>query len=323
MRNAILLTALLHAAPAVAAFRDADAGTAAGQFLTLGADARAAGMGQAGRSLVEDATSIYWNPAGLAGLRERHASLTHGAYYRDVYYDFAAYARPIESVIGSLRDRDLRTNRLGALGVGLLYLNAGRLNEVDNTGTATGQSFTPQDAALIVAWGAPLAPGLDGGLAGKIISSRIQESASTGAFDAGLRYRARLGGMPVAAAAGLHNLGGRLKYIQQDEPLPLLVTLGAGIRPIPQWAIAVDLNAPRSGAAYPAAGTEWTFLFERRFTAALRAGYNGRGRPKDLETLAGLTGGAGLSVGRFAFDYAWAPFGFLGDTHRISLSYRY
>ena len=35
----------------------------AGEFLNLGVGARPAGMGQAYVSIVDDATSCYWNPA--------------------------------------------------------------------------------------------------------------------------------------------------------------------------------------------------------------------------------------------------------------------
>ena len=53
-------------------------------------------------------------------------------------------------------------------------------------------------------------------------------------------------------------------------------------------------------------------------TVALRLGYNGR---NDAGT--GLTLGGGLMVRRFALDYAFVPFGDLGNAHRFSFAYRW
>ncbi|MGD1047919.1 MAG: hypothetical protein ABR899_04115, partial [Candidatus Krumholzibacteriaceae bacterium] len=40
-------------------------GTFSAQFLKIGPSARAAGMGSAFTAVANDATSIYWNPAGM------------------------------------------------------------------------------------------------------------------------------------------------------------------------------------------------------------------------------------------------------------------
>jgi len=42
-----------------------DTGTTGSTFLKLGAGARAIGMGSAFTGLSDDATAIYWNPAGF------------------------------------------------------------------------------------------------------------------------------------------------------------------------------------------------------------------------------------------------------------------
>ncbi len=52
-------------------------------------------------------------------------------------------------------------------------------------------------------------------------------------------------------------------------------------------------------------------------TGALRAGYTSARR--DGEGLNGVTLGAGLGFHRAKFDFAWLPFGTLGNTFRYSL----
>jgi len=48
-------------------------GTAALQFLKLGVDARAIGMGEAYTAVSDDISSVYWNPAGLAPAYQNQA----------------------------------------------------------------------------------------------------------------------------------------------------------------------------------------------------------------------------------------------------------
>ncbi|MCX5794167.1 MAG: PorV/PorQ family protein [Elusimicrobia bacterium] len=325
MKRAFLLTAafwLACAGSAGAAFNNKDAGTSAAQFLKLGADARAAGMGQAARALCEDANAVYWNPAGLAALSYRHAAFTHAAFYQSTFYDFMAYAQPIDSILGRNR-RELQTNQLGAVGVGVLYLNSGQLEAVDNTGTATGDRFTPQDFAALLAWGGALTRSIDAGVGVKYISSRIKDVAATGAADFGIRLRGHPGGMPYTLALSVHNLGGRLKYNQESDPLPLQVALSQSLRPTRNISLSVDVVAPRDNRIYPAFGAEFRSAVGPNLSAAVRAGYEGRTMGSDLASLSGLGLGAGLGVARFTLDYAWMPYGLLGDTHRFTLSYRF
>ena len=54
----------------------------------------------------------------------------------------------------------------------------------------------------------------------------------------------------------------------------------------------------------------------------LRAGYNSRAA-KNLGGFTGFSSGVGFSIGRIGLDYAWVPFGELGDTHRIGLRGRF
>ena len=323
MKTALCLPLLLLAPGlAAAAFSRQEAGTAAGQFLTLGADARSAGMAEAVRGFAEDATAVYWDPAGLASLEQAHASFTHGAYYQSVFYDFLAYAQPIQSILGP-GERFLKPSQLGSVGVALLYLNAGSINEADNTGAPTGQNFMPQDFAIMTAWGAAITRDLDLGVGAKFISSHIEETAATGAVDLAARLHLIFAEMPDTLAAGVQNLGGQLKFVSQAAPLPLQIFVGNALRPTRDWAITADVVAPRDGRPYPAFGTELRFPFDQAMAAELRAGYQGRTDSKDLAGLAGLAVGGGLSLRHFSFDYAWAAFGLLGDTHRFSLSYRF
>jgi hypothetical protein len=327
MRNR-LLAVLLLAAPAgarAATYGSSQAGTSSAQFLTLGADARAAGMGNAVSAAADDATALYWNPADLAGLHYRHATFTHSASYQNTFHDFLAYAQPIEVRRGTGRERDLVPDQLGTIGVSIQYQNAGRIAEVDNTGAATGNSFTPQDFAATVGWGAELARGLDAGISVKYVSSQIEASATTGAADFGARWRAQIPGteMDYALAAAVRNVGGPLKFRDASDPLPMSVVVGQSLHPVKTLTIDLDVTAPRDGSPYVSFGAEWRAPMTEGLTASLRAGYDGRMSSGDVGGFTGVTFGGGLGFRRLGFDYAWTPAGELGNVQRVTLSYRF
>jgi hypothetical protein len=324
----LLLAALLCSAPPdarAATYGASQAGTSSAQFLTLGADARSAGMGNAVSAVADDATAIYWNPADLAGLHYRHATFTHSASYQGTFNDFLAYAQPIEIRHGTARERDLMPDQLGTIGASIQYQNAGKIAEVDNTGLATGNSFTPQDFAATVGWGAELARGLDAGISVKYVSSQIEASATTGAADFGARFRTQIPGTEIgySLSAALRNLGGPLKFHDASDPLPMSLVIGQALHPLRSLTVDVDVNAPRDGSLYVSFGAEWRAPMTEGVTASLRAGYDGRMNSSDVGGTTGITFGGGLGFQRFGFDYAWSPAGNLGDTQRLTLSYRF
>ena len=59
------------------------------------------------------------------------------------------------------------------------------------------------------------------------------------------------------------------------------------------------------------------------FKAALRTGYNTRVGASGLGGLSGLTAGAGLDISQFSVDYAFTPFGELGNSHVISFMMKF
>jgi hypothetical protein len=51
---------------------------------------------------------------------------------------------------------------------------------------------------------------------------------------------------------------------------------------------------------------------------ALRAGYKYSSGMTTLGALAGISGGLGFKFGSYQLDYAFVPYGDLGQTHRVS-----
>jgi hypothetical protein len=69
------------------------------EFLNIGAGARGLGMGNAQIAFVDDATAGYWNPAGLAEVKDNpKAAIMHAEYFSGIAkYDYATVAFPVQN----------------------------------------------------------------------------------------------------------------------------------------------------------------------------------------------------------------------------------
>ncbi|MBI5201137.1 MAG: PorV/PorQ family protein [Elusimicrobia bacterium] len=321
---AALALAGLSGGAAEAAFSRDYAGTSSGQFLKLPIDARGAAMGGAMGAASSDLAALFWNPAGLSSVLTRQAMASGVPYVQGSQYGFLGYAQPLEMLLSKPR-RELTPTGLGTLAFGITYFNAGPLNEVDNTGSSTGKTFTPADVAVTGGWGGAVARDLDVGVAVKVVRSQIQGSASTASADAGMRVRLRVGPVPYALSASVHNAFGQLKFHQTADPLPLTGRLGFAAELLNKPIVTASFDAvlPRDNMAYPCMGVEVNYQVEKRVSVAGRAGFNGGTTRGQLEGSSAFTIGGGISILKATFDYAWQPFGVLGNAHRFTLSLRW
>src|SRR5579863_9617534 len=86
-----ILIILFFVAPCLADFSSSARGTTTANFLELGVGARAEAMGEAYSAVADDATALYWNPAGLTRVQADEASLMHAPYLASSYYDYGSY----------------------------------------------------------------------------------------------------------------------------------------------------------------------------------------------------------------------------------------
>jgi len=285
-----------------AAFSSADLGTASAAFLTLGAGARPAAMGNCYAAIADDSTAIYWNPAGLAQIdaKDGSASLMHAVWFEGISYDWASYARPIED--------------WGVVGIGVQYLSYGSLDKMDTNGLNIG-TFSPADAAVSVGFARSMRD-FDIGANLKYISSTIVNTATAYAADFGVMKK--LMDNDLSLGASVQNMGTSLKYVTDQEPLPFNIRVGAAYKIESYWLVTADVNAPIDGPQCYGAGTEYVQKLNDNLQIAGRAGYN----TGNVNTggLNGFTAGLGIKYLEYSIDYAYVPFGDLGDTNLISLT---
>ncbi|WP_298421447.1 PorV/PorQ family protein [uncultured Kordia sp.] len=67
------------------------------EFMNIGVDAAAFGMGNAVVANIDNVNAGYWNPAGLVELEDKQLALMHSSYFANIaLYDYAAFAMPID-----------------------------------------------------------------------------------------------------------------------------------------------------------------------------------------------------------------------------------
>lgn len=288
-------------------FNSGSDGTTPLGFLQLGAGARAAALGGAYCALADDATALYWNPAALVRIPGRSAAFMHAAYIDSSFFDYAAFGQKLQGP--------------GAFGFGIQYLSAGKMVQTDETGTDIG-SFTPHDLAVSAGYASQVNE-FALGLGVKYIRSQILSSAQTGAADLGVLSPPLLSGR-LRLAFTMSNLGARVRYESQSEDLPLAVRLGSAYKIRERWTAALDvgLGFPNDSDPAVALGTEYRLPVTEGWTLAARAGLDSRSMG-DIDGISGLAFGAGLGHEKLAVDYAAAPMGSLGLTHRMSASLRF
>lgn len=68
------------------------------EFLNIGVGARALGMGNTQTALAEDATAMYWNPAGMLDNTDKYnIALMHAEYFGGIaQYDYVGFSTPVD-----------------------------------------------------------------------------------------------------------------------------------------------------------------------------------------------------------------------------------
>jgi hypothetical protein len=261
-------------------------------------------MGGAQAAAVNDASALVANPAALRRLLRPSASLLHATYAETSFFDYAGFGR--------------RVGRDGAFGAGAQFLSQGDVEQIDVNGNTTG-NLTPNDLALSLGYAREVS-GVCLGVGGKYIRSKLVDTASAFALDAGilspLYSRGRL-----RWAAVLSNLGPSLTYGSKSQSLPTQIRGGAAFAASPRWDLALDAVFPNAGDSYFAMGAEYHLPFEGPMKVSLRGGYNNQSEGQD--TLSGFSGGLGFAGKSFGLDYALVTQGDLGLSHRFSLNFRF
>jgi hypothetical protein len=306
LKNTTLTIAAVAALAAASAALEKNPGGDAGALSGWGLGARAEALGRAYTALADDASSVYWNPAGLAALSRTEAAFAYGVPFADVgdvTIGDAVVAKPLLYTMG---EEAGGAGSLGTLGAALAYRGAGGIYEANETGP-TGRTFSDADIELNLAYAHSLGNNGGFGLTLKNITRDVGDYSDSGfGLDVGGRYEPVTGLTLGIVARNVIAPNFRLKTIK-DAP-PLTFELGAAYDVFGYAAPCATFEITREGFYDGGLGLEITPVKY----VALRGGYYvGDEAPR---------AGVGLRLGDFGFDYAMRFGGPLGDSYVASVS---
>jgi hypothetical protein len=307
----VLFSALILAGSA-----RADQGTTAASFLKLGTSPRAIAMADAFGGVADDVSAIQYNPGGLGFLPDKELTFMHALWFLDIFYDYGAVAWPIKDI--------------GTIGFSVFYLNDGKFDKylVDpNTGAPVADgTFSASSLALSLAYSRQIFKPLSVGINIKMLNETIEsDSASSVAVDIGALYHTPIPNLSLGI--NIQNLGPSLGF-SEAFVLPINTRFGIGYKPFDNITVSSDYVQPIETAGTWSFGGEYGY----RDTLFVRMGYHYQGAVDYNQTYTGYgpAVASGLSLGMglkalksYTIDYAYQPYGFLGTSHRFSLTYKF
>jgi len=217
------------------------AGITSVPFLQIEPDSRGAGMGNANVAISDNASAVFWNPAGLAFQKGTQISITHSNWLpqfdTDLFYDY---------LVGKMY-----VDGIGTIGGHVTFLNLGEQVRTNEDGTEEG-TFRSYELAVGGSYGYRLSDNWAIGTGLRFIYSNLVPSGtrvsgqearagtSVGLDLAGM-YRSDefdLGGRDaqVSVGANLSNFGPGIQYTDAAQKDPLPTVLRAG------WAFTTELD---------------------------------------------------------------------------------
>lgn len=315
-------------------------------FLKIGIGSRAIGMGGAFTAVANDASALYWNPAGVARLKKMEGIFSHTNWVLDINHEFIGYVVP--------------AGLMGNFGFSASFVSMGDFErtQIDDIETEIREddgeglsSFSANDLALGVTYARNMTDKFSVGVTAKYVREKIAGAAAGGmAFDVGTYYVTGYKTLRVGMA--ILNYGPDIKFsgndlqsdwINPDWPdnytsntweilstpfsMPMQFKMGVAYDFLfgqdHMLTTAADLIHPNDGNEKVATGAE--YLWKNPIAnLSLRAGY--LYDPDWYETKGAMdnfSAGAGiarkLGVSKINVDYAFSNKGYLENIHRFSM----
>ncbi len=304
-------------------------GTSGAQFLQIPVGARSEAMGGAIVGLADDASAIFWNPAGIVKVNNVQAHFSYMNWFDLFEFNAASLV--------------YNAGEMGTFGASMVLFTTDKIEiTTEEQPNGTGRFYDYGDVAIGISYAKYLTDKFNVGLTIKYINQYIyNESASGIAFDIGTQYRLDFQNLTIAMC--MTNFGADMKYdgsdldilILKDDnystsrlipsrlsteeyPLPLSFQVGIGFDVFEYDFVkmrgAIDVTHPNDNNERAHFGTEFSF-FDRFF---VRGGYKYNYDDQDFT----FGAGANVPLGGSAvyFDYAFSLYDILPSVHRISVN---
>jgi len=309
-------------------------GTSASPFLKIPVGARAVAMGGSFVSVVDDASSLYWNPGGLAKMSKIGLIFDHMPWLGGIKFNFLGIGIPLK--------------QFGNLGVSVTSMATEEMDvtTVDNQ-MGTGETFDAASVAVGLTYSRNLTDRFTIGATFKFINERIYNSAANGiAMDIGTIYDTPFEGLRLGFSVA--NFGTKMRIMGEDLnyrldiapnqngnktivaqvkteefDLPLIMRVGLSMdiwqNEFNKIVISVDGINPSDNSQSINMGFEWS-LFSN--TVFVRGGYNEMFL-EDRERGFAIGGGLNYTIESyldFQFGYAFQEFIHLPNVNSFTLN---
>ncbi len=306
-------------------------GTSAAEFLRIPVGARASAM-SAMTATVDDASAMFWNPAGLADVKGNEIMVEYTDWFLDLKHTYMGIAIPVKK---------------GVAGVNVVALSMGEFEETTAEAQGrTGRTFSAYSVSIGTSYATYLIPEFRIGGNVKYIYEKIfNSSASSFAFDVGTVYTTPFDdirfGVSVTNAGSKLQMDGDDLIIPSDpdpdgegnyEPdakratdqynVPLMLRVGLAWDAIEndnvRATLAIDGNSPSNNVQSISVGGEVGLLNDQ---VMLRGGIPYIGQDDKTEKF-----NAGLGIKytldnslKLGINYTYHSYKYLSDVNKISL----
>jgi len=308
-------------------------------FLTVGTDARATGMGEAFTTMEGSSTAMFYNPAGIAAVNR----------FVDVSTNQMTWIADIKYLSGSMAFAPFK-GRYGVVGFSFITVNYGEFKFTRVAQNEQGYEDIagwPKPTAYTVGIGYGRALSEQFSVGGQLkfvyqslgkslipVYTQVTDnsgqprrdttyvlrdySVSTLAFDFGTIYKTGL--KSLAFGVSINNFSREIKYERESFQLPLTFKIGLSMNLMDflpalvedhSLFVSVDALHPRSYPEFLNIGGEYVF----GKTLALRGGYITH--HDDY----GFTAGIGVRKFGIAVDYSYMPHRIFSDIQRFSVKF--
>ncbi len=305
-------------------------GISAFQFLKIGVGSRGVALGESFVAIANDASALFWNPAGLSQFASNQFFVSHTTYVVDIEHEFIG-------LVYHLTTDD-------HLGIAVTSLHMAEMEITTETQpTGTGRFFKFGDVAIALTYARRMTEQFSFGVTGRYVEETLDVLKMRGlTVDLGTYYWTGVGSLRFAVVVSNFGanaspsgevtlLSGEKKSSFQSFSPPTLFKIGFAMEPLQtdehRVTTTLQLNHPNDNAENIRTGVE----YEWNKLLALRAGLKrtigqallGADESSEDDVSFGFGVSVPVSFSTVAVDYAFTNFNRLGGAHRFSLAFSF
>lgn len=290
MKKIILIVLIMFVSKA---YSQSGEGGEPGAFMKNGFGARPNSLGNSYTAISNDASAIFYNPAGLSSVNK--------------FQVMGMYSNLFGSVEG-LNYGNIGVSKgfeFGTMGLGVIYSSVSDIPYVENVSGPSGETFSDNEMAVILSYSRIVTDNLQIGVNGKFIRHTIAGFEASGiGFDVALlttfSEKLKMGLMIQDAIGATIKLNGREDtYISKFK-------LGIAYNPISVLTISPEIMVTGNKKAQLSIGSEYDVY---KNMIKLRGGYNTVQEAPSF--------GVGIKYSQINIDYSYSRNGDLGNVSKF------